>query len=82
MRNFKLSIDLSDVYLELQDLDLREYNKPFMLKFIEAENPDDACYNILERIITEILSEKDTLEVRVLCRKIRRYLRIDKIEAL
>ena len=68
--------------LELQDLDLREYNKPFMLKFIEAENPDDACYNILERIITEILSEKDTLEVRVLCRKIRRYLRIDKIEAL
>ena len=82
MRNFKLSIDLSDIYLDIQKLDLREYNKPFMLKFIEAENPDDACHNLLERIISEILSEKDTIEVRILCRKIRKNLRIDRIEML
>ena len=82
MRNFKLSIDLSDIYLDIQKLDLREYNKPFMLKFIEAENPDDACHNLLERIISEILSEKDTIEVRILCRKIRKNLRIDRIQML
>jgi|TARA_B100001094_G_C17976825_1_gene693214 hypothetical protein len=82
MRNFKLSIDLSDIYLELHDLDLREYNKPFMLKFIEAENPDDACHNLLERLITEILDEDDAIEVRIFCRKLRKYMRIDRIQML
>ncbi len=82
MRNYKISIDLSDLYLDLADFDLREYNKPFMLKFIEAENPDDACHVVLDRIIHEILLENDSIEARILCRKIRKHMRIDKIECL
>ena len=82
MRNYKISIDLSDLYLDITDFDLREYNKPFMLKFIEAENPDDACHAVLDRVIHEILSENNSIAARILCRKIRKYMRIDKIESL
>ena len=53
-----------------------------MLKFIEAENPDDACHVVLDRIIQEILLENDSIEARILCRKIRKHMRIDKIECL
>jgi len=82
MRNYKISIDLSDLYLDITYFDLREYNKPFMLKFIEASNPDDACHVVLNRIIAEILTENNSIAARVLCRKIRKYMRIDKIECL
>lgn len=82
MQNFKISIDLSDIYLELSKLDLREYNAPFLLKFIEAENADDACYQILARIMKEIMKNKDCIENRILCRKVRMFIRIDKIRSL
>lgn len=82
MQNFRLSIDLSDVYLELSKLDLREYNAPFLLKFIEADNPDDACYKIIFRIMQEIIKQNSSIKNRILCRMIRRFIRIDKIESL
>ena len=82
MRNYKISIDLADLYIQIKELDLKDYNQPFMLKFIEAENPDDACYVVLHRIIQEILETETSIKSRILCRKIRRFLRIERIEAL
>ncbi len=82
MRNFRLSIDLSDVYRELEKYDLREYRGPFMLKHIEADNPDDACHRILQRIITEVMEQDSSIDTRVLCQKLKRLIRIDKIETL
>lgn len=82
MQNFRLSIDLSDIYIELSKLDLREYNAPFLLKFIEADNPDDACYKIIQRIINEIMKTSISIKNRILCRKIKIFIRIDKIEIL
>lgn len=82
MRNFRLSLDLSDIYLELQKLDLREYTKPFMFKFVEARDPDDACNLLIKFIIKEIMNKSRSLEARILCKKIRRLIRIDKIESL
>jgi len=82
MRNFKISIDLSDLYLELVDLDMREFTQPFMLVFIEAENPDDACFEVISRIIQIILNNGKTIENRILCRKLKNKLRIEKIYSL
>tara|TARA_Y100000004_G_scaffold164219_1_gene194183 strand:- start:320 stop:568 length:249 start_codon:yes stop_codon:yes gene_type:complete len=82
MPNFKLSVDLADLQNELTVFDLRDYRLPFCLYFIEADNPDDACSTIMMRLMRLILKEKCNLETRILCRKIRRYMRIDKIECL
>lgn len=82
MRNYKLTIDLLDVYSDLSNYDIREFNYQFMLIFIEASDPDDACFSVINRIINAILKQDQSIEARILCRKIRKYIRFDKIEAL
>ncbi len=82
MPNYRLSIDLIDLQLDLLPYDLREYRLPFCLYFIEAENPDDACSTMMNRIMIAIMKIKPTIETRIICRKIRRHMRIDKIECL
>ena len=82
MRNFKIYIDLSDVYLELAKLDLRKFRDPFDVVFVEAENPDEACLIVIRRIVSAIMQESDSLTNRILCEKLKRTIRIDRIESL
>lgn len=82
MRNFKLSIDLADVHIELKRFLLREYSLPYSLIFVEADDPDEACYLILYRLIKLIMDQDPSIETRILCRKLKKYMRIDKIESL
>ena len=82
MPNYRLSIDLIDLQLDLLPYDLREYRLPFCLYFIEAENPDDACSTMMNIIMIAIMKIKPSIETRIICRKIRRHMRIDKIECL
>ncbi|NDD83987.1 hypothetical protein EBZ38_06880 [bacterium] len=82
MRNFRLSVDLSDLYLELKRFVLREYSLPFSLIFIEAEDPDDACNTILIKLIKLLMDQDPSINTRILCRKIKRHMRIDKIAQL
>ena len=72
MPNYRMSIDLLDLYLELDRYDLREYRLPFSLYIIEADNPDDACSILLNRIMLAIMRKEPSIETRILCRKIRR----------
>lgn len=84
MRNYRISIDLSDVYNELIEYNVHKigYTLPFSLVFIEANDPDQACYLILVRLINHILNQRSNIETRILCRKVKRLTRIDKIESL
>lgn len=82
MRNFKVSIDLSDLQQDLKNFVLREFSLPFSIIFIEEDNPDDACYELLTRLMKLILSQNNSIDTRIICRKIRQKLRIDKIQSL
>jgi hypothetical protein len=82
MPNYRLSVDLSDLQRELSKYDLRDYRLPFSLYILEADNPDDACSTIMMRLMRLILKERHSIETRILCRRIRRFMRIDKIECL
>ncbi len=82
MRSFKISIDLSDLQADLKKFNLKEFSLPFSLVFIEENNPDDACYQLLTRLIKLILSQDASIETRILCRKIKKHIRIDKIQSL
>ena len=82
MPNYRIMIDLADVFIELEKYSLREYRQPFCLYILEAENPDDACHEIMHRIMDEILKEGVTIDARIMCRKIRKYLRVDRVEVL
>tara|TARA_B100001094_G_C17564882_1_gene500123 strand:- start:287 stop:535 length:249 start_codon:yes stop_codon:yes gene_type:complete len=82
MPNYRLSIDLSDLYLEIEKYSLREYRLPFSLYILEADNPDDACSTLLNRVMLSLLKVDSSIQTRILCRKVRHYMRIDKVESL
>jgi hypothetical protein len=68
--------------LDLKRFSLKEFSLPFTLIFIEEDNPDDACYELITRLIKIILSQDQSIPARILCRKIRKKIRIDKIQSL
>lgn len=82
MPNYRLSIDLSDLYLEIEKYSLREYRLPFSLYILEADNPDEACSVLLERVMSALLKVDTSMQTRILCRKVRHCMRIDKVECL
>ena len=82
MANYRLSVDLSDLQRDLNKYELREYRLPFSLYILEADSPDDACSTIMTRLMNVLIKERCDIETRILCRKIRRFMRIDKIECL
>jgi len=49
---------------------------------MEGENPDDVASSIMRRIQGELLKKDKTIKTRILCRKVRRLMRIDRIECL
>lgn len=82
MRNFKLTIDLSNFHAELKRFTLKEYSIPFALVFIEADDPDEACNTILNRLMKLLLDQDPSIDTRILCKRIKREIRIDKIQSL
>ncbi len=82
MPNYRISIDLVDLYREIENYSLREYRLPFSLYILEADNPDDAAHTIMLRIMRALLKKDTGIKTRILCRRIRRSLRLDKIETL
>tara|TARA_R110000868_G_scaffold66884_3_gene198899 strand:- start:3218 stop:3466 length:249 start_codon:yes stop_codon:yes gene_type:complete len=82
MPNYRISLDLVDLYPELDNYSLREYNSPFSLYILESDNPDEACHEIMMRIMRALIKQSNTIKTRIFCRKVRRYMRLDKVETL
>lgn len=82
MKNYKISVDISNIFKDISKFNIREYNQPFVYIFISAKNPDDACYKILKDVISKILKKNDHVNTRVFCRLIRHNIRIDKIHLI
>lgn len=53
-----------------------------MIMFVEADDPDGACDVAIHRIMQEIMSQEITVQTRILCRKVRKKIRIERIESL
>lgn len=82
MPNYRLSLDISNIITDISKYNLREFNVPFLFYFLEAEDPDDACVSFVDRLITLLLQQDHSMEMRIFCRKMKRNIRIDKIETL
>lgn len=75
---YKVYLDLSLVISRLKAFQLMEYNSAFPIVFVEANNPDDACFKAVYTLIQMILKQDDTVETRILCRNIKRDIRVIK----
>jgi hypothetical protein len=82
MKNYKAMIDISNVYAKIKHLKLKSYNIPFPIVFITAKDPDEACKSVFDNLIYIIMAQEPTIEMRLICRKIKRFSRIDKLYVL
>ena len=77
---FKVSLDLSLIINRLTKFDLKEYaSSAYPIVFIEAANPDEACFKAIFNLIQIMLKQDDSVESRLLCRSIRADIRVTKI---
>lgn len=75
-------IDISNVFSRIKHLFLKSYNSPFPTIFITSSDPDEACFEVLNNLIKIIINQNSSVEMRIICREIRRNSRIDKIYPL
>lgn len=81
---YRLNIDLADFSnnSDLRRFSLRQYSLPFCTIFLEAKSPDDATHRALAELIQLLLDQHSDVWTRILCRKIRRRIKITKIQAV
>lgn len=82
MKNYRIMLDISNVFSRIRHLLLRSYNSPFPTIFITASDPDEACFEALNNLIKTIMKQNQSIEMRIICREIRRESRIDRIYLL
>lgn len=80
MKTYKVHIDISNIFNDINKFGIREYYQPFICIFIQAKDPDDACYKILIDLIEKILKKENNINTRIFCRLIKYNIRIDKIQ--
>ena len=77
---YKVYLDMTEVLASLKPYKLGKYNAMFPIVFVEARNPDDACFKAMYNLVKLLLSQDDSVKTRLLCRHIRRKVRIMKAE--
>lgn len=75
-------IDISNIFSKIRHLFLKSYNSPFPTIFITSTDPDEACFEVFNDLIKIIMNQNPSIEMRIICREIRKKSRIDKIYPL
>lgn len=82
MINFRVMLDISSIYKEIRHLKLKTYNSPFPMVFVSAQDPDDACHMCISELIKIIMDQDASIKMRIICKKLRRVAKIDKVYIL
>ena len=82
MRTYRILLDISNVFSKIRHLFLKTYNSPFPTIFVNADNPDDACFIVFNDLVKMIMKQNQSIEMRIICRKIIKKSRIDRVYEL
>jgi hypothetical protein len=82
MKTYRIMLDISNVYPKIRHLFLKIYNSPFPTVFVNANDPDEACFIVFNDLIKIIIKQNPSIEMRLVCREITQYSRIDKVYEL
>jgi hypothetical protein len=82
MKTYRIMLDISNVYPKIRHLFLKIYNSPFPTVFVNANDPDEACFIVFNDLIKIIIKQNPSIEMRLVCREIIQYSRIDKVYEL
>jgi hypothetical protein len=76
MKIYKVYLDLSLVISRLKKYRLYEYNYNAPIIFVEADDPDGACFKATHQLFKLILGQDDSAEARLLCKEIKKDIRV------
>ena len=76
MKIYKVYLDMSMVVSRLKKYRIYEYNSEYPIIFVEADDPDGACYTAIYKLLKLVLDLDDSKEARKLCKEIKQDIRI------
>jgi len=80
MKIYKVHMVLTLVIPRLKKYELEDYNSSTPIIFVEAEDPDDACYKAMHKLAQKILKSDHSVETLNFVKDIFNDIRIIKIE--
>lgn len=79
MKIYVLKLDLSLVMPRLKNFRLGEFNHNFPTIFIQAGDPDEACYMVYCKFTETILKQDDSKKTALLIKDIMPDVRVTKV---
>lgn len=82
MKVYKVYMDLSCVLQRLKRFDLGVYNSSHPILFVEADDPDGACFKALGGLFFKLKQQSvqgNHTEILMLCKSITHDIRITKV---
>ncbi len=80
MKIYKVHMDLSDVIARLKQFKLQEYNHALPIIFVEAKDPDGACFKAYQKLNLKILSRDHSVETIEFAKDVLNEVRVLQIE--
>jgi len=80
MKIYKVHMVLTLVMPRLKQYRLDDYNNSTPIIFVEAKDPDDACYRAMHRLAAKILKSDHSVDTLNFIKDIFHDIRIIKIE--
>jgi hypothetical protein len=79
MKIYRLTLCLQLVISRLKKFDLKQYNSERPIIFVEAKDPDEACYRAIYNLTSIILKQDDSKATIELLKEIMYDMRVIKI---
>lgn len=79
MKIYTIQVDMTNVLGVLKKFRLGEFNSQFPTLFIEAKDPDDACYYTFAKLSELVLKQDESVETAQLLQLVQADLRIKKV---
>ena len=78
---FKVHLDMTFIIARLTKFRLGRYYSLHPIIFVDAADPDGACFKAVYGLIQTILKQDESIDTRLLCRSIKQDLRITKVSS-
>tara|TARA_Y100001951_G_C11222235_1_gene229489 strand:- start:242 stop:442 length:201 start_codon:yes stop_codon:yes gene_type:complete len=63
----------------LKKFKLQKYNSSHPIIFVEASDPDEACWKATYNLMRMLLDQDDSAKTRMLCKEIKGDIRVIKV---
>lgn len=79
MKVYKVELDMTYVLGRLKNFNLKQYNSQLPIVFVEANDPDEACYIAIYQLAAILIQQEPTYENSILIKDLIYDIRILKV---